>query len=164
MSVNAEITIDLVLILRLLVALFFGIFYAFFIQFSQQGRYLARRLTWLAVVIGVGVDLAIAYDASWWTVVGVVAFSSAGIIARSLVAASKETPDIDLGRYKLGWIFSDIADYINTVIVDLSDILQNGALSQKESAIVSNALALAYRIENVVKAAKRGEYEQRRPR
>ena len=164
MHLNAEITIDLVLILRLLLAGSFGGFYAIFLEFSAQGRYLAKQLTWLAVVIGVGVDLAIAYNANWWTTVAVVAFSSVGIIARSLVAASRERPDIDLGRYKTKWVLDDLDDDASDLTGVLSDLLRNGKLGQMETGKIGVALAIASRISNVVNAALMGRYEQRRPR
>ena len=167
MAYNAEITLDLVLILRLLVALFFGIFYAVLLEFSRSGRNLRTNMTTFAVVIGVGMDLAIAYDADWWTTVGVVALSSVGIIGRCLLLAPNENGTNDkasneLGRYKLNWIFSDLAGDLNEIIVDLRDLLNRADLKQKESAMLTNALGLAFKAESVVKAARRGEYEQRK--
>jgi len=167
MSYNAEITLDLVLILRLLVALFFGVFYAVFLEISRSGRNLRTNMTTFAVVIGVGMDLAIAYDADWWTTVGVVALSSVGIIGRSLLLvpnenSTNEKAHNELGRYKLNWIFSDLAGDLNEIIVDLRDLLNRADLKQKESAILTNALGLAFKAESVIKAARRGEYEQRR--
>lgn len=73
-------------------ALFFaaiwGGLWALFLQWHPWGRWLALKRTWLAVVIGVGVDLAILLlildPQTWTSVAAVIAASSIGIIVRSL--------------------------------------------------------------------------------
>lgn len=56
---------------------------------TPLGRFLARRLTWLTVVIGIGVDLLIMLIVlpleQWLAICAIVASSSIGIIGRSLV-------------------------------------------------------------------------------
>jgi hypothetical protein len=160
MAYNAEISLDLVLVLRLLVAFGFGIFYALFLHFSRQGQYLAKQLTWAAVVIGIGADLTIAYNADWWTVAGVVALSSVGIIGRSLVSASREERDVELGRYKTKWVLDDVDDYSSDLIALLDELLKGS--EQRDNGKVGKALRLAYRISSVVNDALAGRYEQRR--
>ena len=64
------------------------------LQRTYSGRFMAARLTWLTVVIGIGVDLAIALfiiplDA-WLRIAGVIAASSIAIIARSLLNDSSD--------------------------------------------------------------------------
>ena len=76
----SQISIDLLAILRVSLAFFFGITYAMWLQHSRQGQFLANERTWITVVIGIGVDLALAYDGDWWTVVLVIAASSVGIM------------------------------------------------------------------------------------
>lgn len=71
-----------------ILALFWGISWALFLQFVPAGRWLAARRTWITVVVGVGVDLAIlrmvlGFDA-WLLVAGIFALSGVGVIARSL--------------------------------------------------------------------------------
>jgi uncharacterized protein involved in cysteine biosynthesis len=74
--------------LAAILALIWGALWALFLQLHPWGQWLALRRTWLTVVIGVGVDLALLLlilDAhTWATVVAIIAASSIGIIARSL--------------------------------------------------------------------------------
>jgi len=69
-------------------ALIWGIIWAAVLQFSQLGRFLAARRTWLTVVIGIGADLVLLRLmlklSDWLRVVGIVALSSVGIIGRSV--------------------------------------------------------------------------------
>jgi len=79
----------------LLLALIWGVLWALFLQCVPLGQFLARRRTWITVVVGVGVDLAIALMVvpfkAWWPVALVVGLSSPGIIVRSLVNEHHET-------------------------------------------------------------------------
>ena len=72
----------------IILALFWGMIWGAFLQWNEYGRYLALRRTWIAVVIGVGVDLLIALLvtplAVWLVVCAIVVASSLGIITRSL--------------------------------------------------------------------------------
>src|SRR5512139_1035923 len=72
----------------LVLAAVWGTGYALFLQ-RYPGRFLAARLTWLAVVIGIGVDLMIVCVAVDWSaallVTGIMGFSAIPIIVRSLV-------------------------------------------------------------------------------
>jgi len=75
--------------LVLLLALIWGFVLAPLLQYVPLGRFLAARRTWITVVIGVGVDLALlalvlAPD-TWLLIAAVVGLSSIGIIRRSLV-------------------------------------------------------------------------------
>ncbi len=67
---------------------FWGILWALFLQCNEYGRYLALRRTWVAVVVGVGVDLLLLLFViplySWLLVGAIIAASSVGVIARSL--------------------------------------------------------------------------------
>lgn len=73
----------------LILAAFWGIVWALCLQFTEWGRWLALRRTWLTVVIGVGVDLLIVglvvNAEAWLRVCSIVAVSSLGIIFRSLI-------------------------------------------------------------------------------
>jgi len=76
------------MILALIVGAIWGALWALFIERTRSGKFIAARLTWLSVVIGVGVDLLIAmlvidFEA-WWRVVAIISASSIAIIARSL--------------------------------------------------------------------------------
>ena len=69
-------------------ALIWGVLWALFLQWHPWGQWLAVKRTWLAVVIGVGVDLVILLLvlewSAWTAVAGVIAASSVGVIVRSL--------------------------------------------------------------------------------
>lgn len=77
-----------------LLAFVWGIVWAVFLQYHRYGQWLAIRRTWLTVVVGVGVDLALlllVLDVHTVAQVAVVvAASSLGIIVRSLVNEHKE--------------------------------------------------------------------------
>ena len=78
----------------LLLAAVWGVVWALFLQRHPWGQWLAVRRTWLTVVAGVGVDLALLATvldlATWLTVAGVIAASSIGIIARSIANERRE--------------------------------------------------------------------------
>lgn len=65
-----------------------GAVWAMCLQWTPWGRWLAIKRTWLAVVVGVGMDLLILLLAlplaQWLLVCTVMAASSVGIIVRSL--------------------------------------------------------------------------------
>ena len=72
----------------LLFAGVWGGLWALFLQWHPWGQWLAIKRTWLTVVIGVGVDLAILLLvlewSAWTSVAGVIAVSGIGVIVRSL--------------------------------------------------------------------------------
>ena len=74
--------------LTAILALIWGAIWALFLQLHPWGQWLAIKRTWLTVVIGVGVDMALlllVLDIRTWSAVAtVIAASSIGIIARSL--------------------------------------------------------------------------------
>ncbi len=76
------------LLLTAILALIWGVLWALFLQHHPWGQWLAHRRTWLTVVIGVGIDLAlllIVLDPhTWATVAAIIAVSSIGLIVRSL--------------------------------------------------------------------------------
>ena len=78
----------------LILAAVWGVVWALFLQYHPWGQWLAVRRTWLTVVAGVGVDLALLATvldlATWLTVAGVIAASSIGIIARSIANERRE--------------------------------------------------------------------------
>lgn len=78
-------------------ALFWGILWAALLQWTQFGRWLAHRRTWLAVVIGVGVDLMLALPLLplelWRRLLTIIGLSSLGVIARSLLNELGEERD-----------------------------------------------------------------------
>lgn len=78
----------------LLLAVVWGVLWALFLQYHAWGQWLAVRRTWLTVVAGIGVDLALLATvldlAAWLLVAGVIAASSIGIIVRSIANERRE--------------------------------------------------------------------------
>jgi len=78
----------------LLLAAVWGVVWALFLQYHPWGQWLAVRRTWLTVVAGVGVDLALLATvldlATWLTVAALIPASSIGIIARSIANERRE--------------------------------------------------------------------------
>ncbi|MGV0974473.1 MAG: hypothetical protein ACOYBO_00935 [Azonexus sp.] len=82
-------------VLGIILAALWGAMWAAFIQFNYHGRFLAARMTWLSVVIGIGIDLlilalVIPLDALI-AVVAVIGASSLPIITRSLLNESMDS-------------------------------------------------------------------------
>jgi hypothetical protein len=81
-------------LLGIVLGLLWGIAFAAFLQWVPLGRYIVERVTWLAVIIGVGVDLLIVGPFIGWQITlfagSVVASSAIGIIVRSLSNANHE--------------------------------------------------------------------------
>lgn len=77
-----------------LLAVVWGAVWAVLLQYTDWGRFLAARRTWLAVAIGVGVDLLILLPLlpleMWLRICLVVIGSSAGIVIRSLANEWRE--------------------------------------------------------------------------
>lgn len=65
-----------------------GLIWAVVLQKTYVGKFMAARLTWLTVVVGIGVDLFIVLLVAplemWLQVVAVIAASSVAIIVRSI--------------------------------------------------------------------------------
>ena len=84
--------------LCLVLGLFWGVFWALVLQCTEPGRFLARRQTWLAVVIGIGVDVLILLVLlpleMWLQVVAVIGASALGIIGRSLLNEWREHAEL----------------------------------------------------------------------
>lgn len=79
-------------------ALFWGFVWAACLQYTRWGRWLALYRTWLAVVVGVGVDLLIMLPVLkrrvWAFVAVIFCLSSVGIIYRSIYNEFSADADI----------------------------------------------------------------------
>jgi hypothetical protein len=84
----------MILLLCLILALIWGGIWGVVLQHTRWGRFIAARHAWLAVVIGLGVDLLILLVilpvTVWLPVCAVVATSAIGIIGRSLANEWRE--------------------------------------------------------------------------
>jgi len=87
-------------------ALAWGLVFALFLQFAGPGQWLARQRAWLAVAIGVGVDLVLVlFLVSWedWAkVAGVFGLSAIGIVGRSLYNEWREGQEVLLEQAQRG--------------------------------------------------------------
>ncbi len=85
---------DTATIFGLALGIIWGIVWALFLQRTYAGRFMAARLTWLSVVIGIGVDLIIAFFVvpfeAWIRIAAIITLSSIGIIVRSLLNDSSD--------------------------------------------------------------------------
>jgi len=140
MNETLQIQINFIQIGRCFAALIFGIIYAMFLQRNAYGQFLAERRTWLTVVIGVGVDLLLSFGGNWWDVVAVIAFSSIGIIARSLANEQKRNQRRQLGPYQTNWVLDDSSDLAYSIKKTLTDLL-DGELGKTEAKLTATAHA-----------------------
>jgi hypothetical protein len=152
----AQISVDLVLILRVLLGFLWGAGLAAYLQLTRHGQFMATERTWLTVVAGIGVDLLIAYPGDWWTVVAVITASSVGIITRSLLNEQKRD-EVNWTGYKVKHGLEDAAAVAMEVIKLLGDTLQTNGLPAKDVAQISQTLAKALRLKEIILAARRGE-------
>lgn len=153
-----QIGVDLVLILRCLAGLLWGVLLACFLQFHRMGQFLAHERTWVSVIIGVGADLLLGIGATWWQLWLVVAFSSVGVIVRSL-SNERQAPDPALNKYKTKWQMEEALDAIGDVITELASAL---ALGTPEALMhVSKALGRAHSASRNLTLARYGEPEKK---
>ena len=156
---DMQITVDLGLIARCSVALLWGILWACAIQFNRLGKFLVQERTWISVVIGVGVDLLIGIGATWWVMWLVFAFSSIGIIARSLINEHEYNPDVN--SYKHKWILGDSIDLLGDVIGYLERALdaEGGADAHMYA---SKALTQTHKAQRLIEVARYGQPEKKK--
>jgi hypothetical protein len=142
-----------------------GALLAIYLQFNRHGQFLADERTWIAVVVGVGVDLLIAYpwgggQGDWFTVAAIIATSSVGIIIRSLANESKRN-DINAKSYKLIWGLEDAVALTQDAIELLTKLLETGELGKAETSRVSKTVSILHRLKGVIYDARRGDYNQK---
>jgi hypothetical protein len=158
--VDVQIAVDLGLILRCLGALWWGIGLACWLQFSRMGRFMAKERTWISVVVGVGGDLLLGIGADWWVMWLVVALSSVGIIARSLINEHQEL-EPTLNRYKTKWQMEDTIDVHGDTIRLLEDALEAEGMDSSH-ANVSRALAKLHKAQRLMERARYGQPEKKK--
>lgn len=156
---DVQIAVDLGVILRCLGALVWGVLWAMTIQFSRLGKFLAHERTWITVVIGVGVDLLLGIGATWWGLWLVVAFSSIGIIARSLINEHNYSPDIN--SYKHKWGLEDAIDRLGDAVGHLEEALAAEGMDTSHFH-VSKALAKVHQAQRLVEVARYGQPEKKK--
>lgn len=146
------ISVNLLLLLRICLAFFWGFGWAGYLQFTRQGQFLVLKRTWITVVIGVGIDLLIAYNADYWTIVLVISVSSFGIIVRSLWNESQGEEDPNINSHKLKYALEDGIATTKDLMTNLTEMLAEGSL-----ASLSYQLALVHHLHEILLAARRGD-------
>lgn len=160
-----QISVDFTLIFRVSLAFLWGGGWAAFIQFNRYGKFLARERTWITVVVGIGIDLIIAFPwagshSDWYTVAGVIAASAVGIIIRSLHNEQKQA-ELNTRSYKLVWGLEDAITLNGKISEALIKLLDAGSLGEESVKAVSRILATTHKLSNILRAARRGDYSQR---
>lgn len=153
-----QLSIDLLLIGRCLGALCWGILWAVFLQCNRMGKFLAVERTWIAVVVGVGVDLLIGTGATWWALWLIVALSSVGVIARSLIN-EHNAPEPALNAYRTKWEMQDAIDCCGDAIGLLTAGLESEVDGLRGKA--SKALAQVYKAQRLMTEARYGRKQKR---
>lgn len=78
-----------------LIAVVWGFAWAACLTFTDWGRWLAVRRTWLTVVIGMGANMLILWRVldrrAWWLVAEILGLSAIGIVFRSLVQEYRDS-------------------------------------------------------------------------
>jgi hypothetical protein len=89
---------DRLMLIALILAFVWGGVWAAFLQFTVAGQFLAKRRTWITVVVGVGGDMLIALlcisFGDWARMGMIIALSAVAIIVRSLFNEWYETNEI----------------------------------------------------------------------
>jgi hypothetical protein len=153
-----SIAVNPLLIGRCFIGLLWGFLWAMVLQHTRLGQFWVKERTWLTVVIGVGVDLALSFGGDWFTVAAVIACSSFGIIWRSLTNEAKQ-PEVQRG-YRSLWSMEDSIAVLNELTESLEDLVEG--TNGEQAARLSRALRSAHLASRYVKAARRGEYEGKR--
>lgn len=153
-----QLSIDLLLIGRCLGALVWGILFAVFLQYNRMGQFIADKRTWIAVVLGVGGDLLIGAWAAWWELWLIVALSSVGIVARSLIN-ERNTPEPALNAYRTKWEMQDAIDCCGDAIGLLTAGLESEEAELRGKA--SKALAQVYKAQRLMTEARYGRKQKR---
>ena len=153
-----QLCIDLLLIGRCLGALVWGVLLAVFLQYNRMGQFIAEKRTWLAVVIGVGADLLLVTGAAWWEFWLIVALSSVGVIARSLIN-EHNAPEPALNAYRTKWEMQDAIDRCGDAI----GLLIAGLESEEDGlrGKASKALAQVYKAQRLMTEARYGRKQKR---
>lgn len=152
MALEYSFNIDFLVIARCFAALCWGISLAVFLQYSKLGRFIANERTWLSVVLGIGVDLLIAWNAPWLLTCAVIAFSSVGIVYRSIY---NERYEPNPRSYKVKHWMEDAIDATGDAIRLLETALDDG-----RAGSVSKALSRIHAAQRALMLARYGEPEK----
>ncbi len=152
-----SISVDYLLILRVILALAWGGSFALFLQLNRWGIFLVEERTWITVVVGIGIDLIIAYGGDWWTVVIIISLSSIGIIIRSL-HNERIGVHVDPRKYKTIWGIEDAIASSLAVIETLRQLLSGGEMAAAHVASISRTLDKLHKLNDTLISVRRGEY------
>ena len=152
MGLTVQLHLDPVLIIRCFGALFWGIMLAVFLQYVRIGKFIAEQRTWLSVVLGIGGDLLIAWQAEWLEICVIISLSAVGMVWRSVVNEEHYQPK--LNSYKVKHWMEDAIDDLGNAIRMLECALDDGKAGQ-----VSKALSCAHKAQRAISLARYGEPE-----
>lgn len=160
-----QISVDLPLIFRISLGFLWGVSWASFLQFSRYGQFLVEERTWITVVIGIGIDMLIAYPwggghGDWFTVALVITVSSIGIIFRSL-SNERKREELNTRSYKLIWGLEDAIAIIGKITESLEKLLESAELGPENLKTISRILAMTHRLVKVLHTTRRGDYSQK---
>lgn len=156
----SQISVDLALILRVIAAFLWGWGFGFWLHLTRKGQILERQYTWLATVVGLAVDMAIAFPESWFVVAAVISASAIGIIALAQLLGYPD--DVNANSYKLKWGLEDGIATASRIVDDLTELLKRDDLPQPIAPRVSKALARSYTLKGILVDARKGEYSQKK--
>jgi hypothetical protein len=159
----------LILFLRFSGLFLWGGIYALWLQLSARGKFLVRERTYITVIIGTVVVLFILFAGNWdLFVYAVTGFFTAaiGIIIRSWhnemrrEQEQEETPL--LGRNKSKWFFEDTTGWAEDIAAELTKLLENGTLDQRQLRHAARARAWVSQLWDALREAQRGNYDRQR--
>jgi len=145
-----SISLDLLQISRLIIAFGWGIGYAIILHYTPPGKKLLARYVWLAVVIGVGVDLVISWNGDFITP-GVFVLSSFGIIARS-VMKDNDDDNFNPRAYKM----KQDLEAAHAILTKQREILRK-LLEEKPGESTAQVYAQNFNAAELVRAARWGK-------
>ena len=155
------ISLDLWLILRVLTAFSWGWGYGAWLHTTRTGQTFEREFTWLATVIGVGVDLSLAFPGNWWAVTCVIAASSVGVITMALIHGYQKS-EVNIRSYKVKWGLEDATAQSHTITDKLTELLRTTEIPQEVVCRLSEILAAAHTLNSQLIATRRGDYLQKK--
>lgn len=152
---DISFSLDLLTFLRAFGGLLWGGAWAAALQFSRKGQFLAIERTWITVVVGVGIDMAIAYGGDWWTVMIVLFFSSLPIIYRSI--HNEQTQPVEFRRNKVLWNIGDVQALLQDLGQIIDQVLET-ELPQPALRRMQEMIRLVKRMDQKLRDANNGEY------
>lgn len=159
MDPSVSIQLNLVLFLRCFTALLWGFGLAVFLQRVKLGQFMAQERTYQAVIIGVGADLAISFGGDWFTVTAVIAFSSVGVIVRSVRNEARTPKQKNHDHHTLMVrIVETVIKRLEEVAIEIVNLSDSSGVNEKGTARIVHILKAIDDTEKMLIRA-RGDYK-----